>query len=165
MKQEDNNDRLLWEKVAKTVKKKPLHKGRAVSSPPRKRAEPPSKTESRADIPFRKPDKNKGFDRSTETKLRRGELPIEGTIDLHGMTQEKAFSALLRFIAQAIKHEKRTLLIITGKGSVGGGVLKRMLPLWLEDERIAGHVLALTPAQPKDGGGGAFYLRLRKPRR
>ena len=106
----------------------------------------------------------KGFDRSTETKLRRGQLPLEGRLDLHGMTQEEAFEALHRFIHAAVAQEKRTVLIITGKGRRFEGVLKRMVPQWLEDPELARHLIAVTPAQPKDGGSGAFYLRLRKPR-
>ena len=106
---------------------------------------------------------NKGFDRATADKLKKGKLEIDGRLDLHGMTQGEAHAALRRFIALAGKNEWRTLLVITGKGRVteGGGVLRRMLPLWLEE---FSSVLATSPAQPKDGGSGAFYLRLRKKR-
>jgi DNA-nicking Smr family endonuclease len=107
----------------------------------------------------------KGFDRATETKLRRGKLALEARLDLHGMTQAEAFAALHRFIHDAVAEGKRTVLVITGKGGVtSGGVLKRMLPLWLEDPSLKKHLIALAPAHPKDGGAGAFYLRLRKAR-
>lgn len=107
----------------------------------------------------------RGFDRATEMKLRKGRLPLEGILDLHGMTQARAFTALRRFIAAAVEDEKRTLLIITGKGARAEGVLKRLLPLWMEEDAfLSRHLLALTPARPKDGGSGAFYVRLRKPR-
>lgn len=105
----------------------------------------------------------KGFDRATETKMRRGKLPIEGELDMHGMTQAEAHAALHRFIARAIVQEKRTVLVITGKGKVGGGVLKQKLPQWLEDPALARYIVAVTPAHIKDGGGGAFYVRLKKP--
>lgn len=112
------------------------------------------------------PAKTGGFDRSTETKLRRGQLDIEGRIDLHGMTQAQAHAALSRFLSVSVAQERRTLLVITGKGrlSEGGGVLRRLLPLWLQEEPWRGHVLALTQAAQKDGGSGAFYLRLRRRR-
>lgn len=106
--------------------------------------------------------KPEGFDRATETKLRRGQLPLEGRLDLHGMTQAEAFDALYRFVISAAARGKRTVLVITGKGVRMEGVLKKMLPLWLEDPELGKHILAVTPAQPKDGGSGAFYLRLRK---
>jgi len=107
-----------------------------------------------------------GFDRATAGKLKKGKLPLEGRLDLHGMTQAQAQDALTRFIAASARAGKRTVLVITGKGrlSAQGGVLRRMLPLWLEDPALARHVVALTPAAPKDGGTGAFYLRLRKKR-
>ena len=106
----------------------------------------------------------KGFDRATETKLRRGQLPLEGRLDLHGMTQTEAFEALCRFIHAAVAREKRTVLVITGKGRRFEGVLKRMVPQWLEDPELARYLVAVTPAHQKDGGSGAFYLRLRKPK-
>ena len=105
-----------------------------------------------------------GFDRATETKLRKGQLDIEGRIDLHGMTQDQAWSALTRFVGRAHAQHKRTVLVITGKGRVsqGGGVLRRLLPLWVREGDLAACVLACVPAAIKDGGDGAFYLRLRK---
>ncbi len=153
-------DSALWQQVAKSVRA--YHQAQNTPAKPKKTA---AAKEAPAPLPV-PPDTikktgNKGFDTATETKFRRGQLPVEGRIDLHGMTQVKAHDALMRFITSAAKTGKRTLLVITGKGrlSEGGGVLRRMLPLWLEENP---HVLALTPAQPKDGGGGAFYLRLRK---
>lgn len=105
-----------------------------------------------------------GFDRSTETKLRKGQLAIEGKIDLHGMTQDEAYRALQRFVTRAHAQHKRTVLVITGKGRVsqGGGVLRRLLPMWVAEADLKSCVLACTPAAIKDGGDGAFYLRLRK---
>ena len=105
-----------------------------------------------------------GFDRATETKLRKGQLDIEGRIDLHGMTQDEAWAALTRFVTRAHTQRKRTVLVITGKGrlSQGGGVLRRLLPLWVREGSLAICVLACVPAAAKDGGDGAFYLRLKK---
>lgn len=105
-----------------------------------------------------------GFDRATHTKLRKGQLEIEGSLDLHGMTQDEAYRALVRFVTQAQARGRRTLLIITGKGRVtqGGGVLRRLLPLWVAEQGLKNCVLACVPASVKDGGDGAFYLRLRK---
>ena len=59
-------------------------------------------------------------------------------------------------------------LLITGKGKADGGgergVLRRELPRWLNQPRNRERVVALTPAQPRDGGDGAFYLRLKRLR-
>ncbi len=78
------------------------------------------------------------------------------------MTQAEAYAALKSFIHAAAAQKKRTVLVITGKGRRFEGVLRQKLPQWLSEPDMARHVLALTPAQPKDGGTGAFYLRLRK---
>lgn len=102
------------------------------------------------------------MDRSTQKKLEKGRLTLESRLDLHGMNQQEAFHALRSFIAAAVEENKRTLLVITGKGDKRKpGVLRRLLPLWLEENP---YVLALRPARPKDGGDGAFYIRLRKRR-
>ena len=82
------------------------------------------------------------------------------------MSQEKAFAALSRFVAAAKRKEYRTILVITGKGSLkeGGGILRRQVPLWLKSSDFTGDILAVEQAKPKDGGTGAFYVRLRKSR-
>lgn len=160
----DKEGDALWAHVTRGVRPYAARSVTAVPAPP---ASGEKKVQRRAPAPTpapRKGSEGKGFDRATETKMRKGRLPLEGTLDLHGMTQERAFAALLRFVRAAVAQEKRTLLVITGKGARGEGVLRRLLPLWLEEEPfLKSHRLALTPAQPKDGGSGAFYLRLRKP--
>ena len=103
-------------------------------------------------------------DDGTARALRKGKWQIDKKIDLHGMTQAAAKEALEKFILAAQRQDKRTLLIITGKGRVtqGGGVLRRLLPLWVAEQGLKNCVLACVPASVKDGGDGAFYLRLRK---
>lgn len=165
----DEEGPALWEHVTRSVlpyqgRKSPLSKTSA--RPPALRKEravpPPPRPRGGEAVPKAPP---RGFDKATETRFRKGKLELEARLDLHGMTQEEAFRALYRFIHTAVAQEKRTLLIITGKGKLGGGVLKRLLPLWFEEDGfLSRHLLALTPAQPKDGGSGAFYVRLRKPR-
>ncbi|MBI1215304.1 MAG: DNA mismatch repair protein MutS [Alphaproteobacteria bacterium] len=177
-------DAALWKKVAKTVK--PYHgkmtAGKAApaaksgknpaakpsAKPPEKNpAAPPAAAPRQKAPPGKVPLGTQGFDKSTAAKLKKGKMPIEGRLDLHGMTQAQAQGALRRFVADAAGNGKRTVLVITGKGRLSeqGGVLRRMLPLWLEDPALAKHVVALTPAAQKDGGAGAFYLRLRKRRK
>ncbi|HUH83193.1 MAG TPA: Smr/MutS family protein [Stellaceae bacterium] len=105
-----------------------------------------------------------GIDRRSAQRLRRGDRPIEARLDLHGMTQEEAHRALAGFVARAWSGERRTLLVITGKGGARGGVLRAAVPRWLGEAPNAGRVLAIAPAQPKDGGAGAFYVLLRRRR-
>ncbi len=107
---------------------------------------------------------NPGIDRRTAERLRKGEIAIERRLDLHGMTQDDAHAALDRFVRQAWKNGQRMLLVITGKGSGGEGVLRRGVPRWLASGEHAAHLLRIETAQPRHGGGGAFYVLLRRQR-
>lgn len=103
-----------------------------------------------------------GLDRASADRLRRGRYPIEARLDLHGMTQEEAHRALKGFVAGSRRLGRRVVLVITGHGRSSGGVLKSAVPRWLNEPDLRPHVLALTPARPRDGGSGALYLLLRK---
>ncbi len=104
------------------------------------------------------------IDKRTADRLKRGKLPVEARLDLHGLTQAEAERALAGFLAKSQAAGLRNVLLITGKGRADGGVLRRELPHWLNQPRNRNLVVAVTPAQPKDGGEGAFYLRLRRLR-
>ncbi len=59
------------------------------------------------------------------------------------------------------------MLVITGKGfgkGTGVGVLRSQFPNWLNTPELRPLILSFAHAQPKDGGGGAFYVYLRKRR-
>jgi len=106
-----------------------------------------------------------GLDKRTQQRLKRGQLPIEGRIDLHGLYYEQAQTAVTDFIERAQAGGKRCVLVITGKGgrSQGGvGVIREALPGWLGGPELRASVLVFSRAQPKDGGEGAFYVLLRK---
>ena len=117
-----------------------------------------------------------GVDRRLQLRLKRGQLPIEARIDLHGMTREKAHVALNGFLARQQALGRRCVLVITGKGrpdwerqawgSEGrdSGVIRRALAGWLRDYPNKERVLAFAPAQPQDGGHGAWYVLLRRRR-
>ena len=102
------------------------------------------------------------LERKREKSLRQGSVEIDAKLDLHGMTQVEAFSALTAFMRKKAKAGKRHLLIITGKGRGGDGVLRRNLESWLGQLPEASAILALRPAAPKHGGEGAFYVVMRR---
>ncbi len=115
------------------------------------------------DLPSRV--KGKDIDGRTNERLRRGKIDIEGTIDLHGYTQDEAFESLERFIQSAHSRGKRCVLVITGKGSLSNpGVLRQKVPGWLSAGALGNIVLKTHSAQPKHGGSGALYVYLRKTR-
>jgi len=98
-------------------------------------------------------------------RLSRGRYPIDGRLDLHGLTQAQAHAALDRCLSGAAAAGKRCILVITGKGLAGGGVLRRMLPRWLAQGENRLRVIAVHPAHVRHGGEGAYYVLLRRPRR
>lgn len=105
-----------------------------------------------------------GLDGSTERKLTRGLLEIDATIDLHGMTQAQAHTTLDRFVGRHVNQASRVLLVVTGKGKGGDGVLKRQMPEWLMAGPYASRILRIVTAARGHGGGGAFYVLLRRKR-
>jgi DNA-nicking Smr family endonuclease len=122
---------------------------------------PPRPPPARA-VPPPALDRFAGLDRASAERLRRGRYPIEARLDLHGMTQAEANRALAGFVAGSRVIGRRCVLVITGHGRISGGVLKTAVPRWLNEPDLRGHVLAITPAQQRDGGTGALYLLLRK---
>ena len=105
-----------------------------------------------------------GIDRRSWLRLKRGQVTIEQTVDLHGLTQEQAHDRLGRFLAEAQQSGLRCLLVVTGKGLAHGGVLRHMVPRWLNEGANRERVVAFAPAQPKHGGAGALYLLIRRKR-
>ncbi len=115
-------------------------------------------------IPGLRPGDMAGIDRRTADRFRRGRMEIDGRIDLHGMTLEQAHGALTGFLRAGAVQGRRCVLVITGKGTRGEGVIRRSLPHWLGDAMVRPLILAYTPAQPQHGGQGAFYVLLRRRR-
>jgi DNA-nicking Smr family endonuclease len=117
-----------------------------------------------------------GMDGARARRLQRGSLPIDATLDLHGLTQDKAHRVLTRFLARAQTLDNRVILVITGKGGAPKpdpdnmfretrtGVLRHAVPQWLTEPDNAGRVTAWHPAHPRHGGDGALYVVLKRLR-
>jgi DNA-nicking Smr family endonuclease len=105
------------------------------------------------------------LDRNIERRLRKGDIEIDARIDLHGMRQSEARNALDDFVARQVKAGRRCLLIITGKGRGGEGVLRANLENWLINSPHAAQMLALRSSAPQHGGSGAFYVLLKRKTR
>lgn len=115
---------------------------------------------------------DKAVDPAIRKKVGRGRIDIDSRIDLHGMTQNEARAALHGFIHARFSRGDRTVLVITGKGLKSDndyiaamserGVLRTMLPIWLNEPSLSPMVSGWSVAARGHGGEGAWYVRLRR---
>lgn len=162
-----DDDALLWDMVMADVK--PLKGIRARKTTPAPAPKKPAIRERVSAPPSPSAPMHRGrlakdIDRSTREKLERGQMKIDAVLDLHGKGQDVARETLVSFLRRAWRNSNRCVLVITGKGKDGQGVLRARLPEWLEEAPLDDIVLRATPAKPKDGGLGAFYVLLRRQR-
>jgi DNA-nicking Smr family endonuclease len=138
----------------------PAAKPKRVVPPPPPPPAPPPKPPELA------PGRIAGVDKRLAERLKRGQLPIDGMLDLHGLIQEEAHRQLDGFLAQSAHAGRRCVLIITGKGlwREESGVLREMVPRWLNEAPNRARVLAIAHAQPRHGGQGALYVLLKRKR-
>jgi DNA-nicking Smr family endonuclease len=97
-------------------------------------------------------------------RLRRGEIVVEGRLDLHRMTVEQARRAVVAFVAARRAAKERVVLIVHGKGEHSPGqlgILRGEIGAWLSDGPAAVHVACFATAQPEHGGSGAVYVALK----
>lgn len=95
-------------------------------------------------------------------KLRRGQCPIHGQLDLHGLTVPVAHAQVLNFLARHRAPRQSCVRIIHGKGHgspQGRSILKHKVDQWL---RQHDEVLAFCSAPMTDGGTGVTYVLLRR---
>lgn len=116
------------------------------------------------------------LDRRQTRQIAIGKTGIDARLDLHGMRQAEAHSALKTFLLSAQARGCRTVLIITGKGGRSKpspehdfardetGVLRRAVPRWLGEPEFARLVYACGPSDARHGGDGALYVLLRRRR-
>jgi DNA-nicking Smr family endonuclease len=90
-------------------------------------------------------------------------IKIDARFDMHGFSLEKGFEALARFLHRAQEKRFKTVLVVTGKGSLSAeNTLRRNLPKWAEESPLRDLISALHhPAKIQDGGNGAFYIDVR----
>lgn len=158
------DEKKLWRRVAASVKtRRPLPDApeEADEPPPRKRAAVREPSAPRLTKPSAKAAASL-HDRGNEKRVRRGKLEIGASLDLHGHTQDSGRAALSRFLRAAQKRGERTVIVITGVGRAGEGVLKRRLPEWLNEGDIRPLVSGFAPAHRQHGGAGAFYVFIKR---
>ncbi len=116
------------------------------------------------------------LERRKARRIARGGQEIEARLDLHGLFQDEACRALGHFIHRCSVGGLRTVLVITGKGAPPGadepasgaferrerGVLRRMVPVWLDGPDLRPLVISYAAAHVRHGGNGALYVTLRR---
>lgn len=158
-----DDEKKLWRRVAARVKARkalPAQADDAPRSAPIKvkvrLASAPEPTPRRATTPA------PPADRGGEKRVRRGKLEIGGTLDLHGHTQDSGYAALTRFLRAAQRRGDRTVIVVTGVGRGGQGVLKQRLPEWLAEPALRTFVSGFAQAHRTHGGAGAYYVFLKR---
>jgi DNA-nicking Smr family endonuclease len=102
-----------------------------------------------------------GVSRQALRKLRRGHWVVQGHLDLHGMTRPEAHAALGEFLRASLRHARRCVRIVHGKGLGSKNrepVLRGKVRGWLLQRE---EVLAFCEAPAFQGGSGAVLVLLR----
>ena len=96
------------------------------------------------------------------------------SLDLHGYTLEKANIVIEDFIIKSYEDKINKLIIVTGKGthsknekdpyvSKDLSILKYSVPEFISNNNsLMSMINEITDAKLEDGGGGAFYIFLKK---
>jgi DNA-nicking Smr family endonuclease len=132
----------------------PLPKPVAASSAPPRRLKPAPAAAPEAQV----------IEPGRRRRIARGRDDIAARLDLHGLDQDRARLALIGFLQRAHADGARTVLVITGKGVAGQGVLRRRVPEWLADPALRAVVAGLSSAEQHHGGEGALYIALKRRR-
>ena len=112
------------------------------------------------------PNKDFKYQKNKNQKIR--------SIDLHGYTLDEANKTIEDFINKAFSENINKLIIVTGKGlhsenekdpyvSKDLGILKYSVPEFINNNAsLMKMINEITDAKIEDGGGGAFYIFLKK---
>jgi len=96
------------------------------------------------------------------------------TIDLHGFSLENANNVIEEFIIQCFKKNVNKIIVITGKGlrsksirnpyvSKDLSILKHSVPDFIKSKpNLMKIIQKIEEAKIEDGGGGAFYIYLKR---
>lgn len=124
-----DEDKVLWEAYTKTV------------------------------TPLKKQSRLKSFGQKLMTKFCfNHKIEVPNTLDLHGFTLQDAYSVFLRFLTYHFENGTKRIVVITGKGKKGEGLLKNEFPKWLESSIVKEKVNKSSSLN----SGGAFELSLKQ---
>ena len=165
----------LWQAVKRSVRPldAPAPPGAPPAPPPRlgrSRPLPPPPPDQTAPPPPSRARLGAGDPRQAR-RVARGQREIDGTLDLHGLTQTQAYARLCRFVEVGAATGARTLLVVTGKGrgearvpfaEAPRGILRERFLEWVEQDPLRALIASVRPAHQRHGGRGAFYVMLKR---
>ncbi|GAA4020040.1 Smr/MutS family protein [Sphingomonas swuensis] len=176
-------EQALWSRVAATINplsREPQVRAPAVLAPDIAAVSaaiaelPPAKAKGRVPParvqPVAKPRRTTihgNLDGHWERRLKNGSVPVDRTLDLHGMNLDRAYDALDMALERAIVAGDRVLLLVTGHHRPGEppvlrGKIRAAVHDWLAVSRHAEQIAAVRNAHRRHGGGGSLYLILRR---
>ena len=112
------------------------------------------------------PNKDLKFDKKKNLKTK--------NIDLHGLSLNEANKTIKKFIINSFDEGVSKLIVVTGKGlhsdvekdpyvSKNLSILKYSVPEFIKNDlELMKKIIEIKDADIADGGGGAFYIFLKK---
>lgn len=177
-------EQALWERVTATITPlsregpaavEPSRLAMAAALAPEAMAVPLPKVRGRvpplrpepAPAPRRRTTIHGNLDSHWERRLKNGSVPVDRTLDLHGMTLDRAYDALDLALERSEATGDRVLLLITGHHRPGEppiqrGKIRAAVHDWLAASRHAERIAAVRSAHRRHGGAGSLYLILRR---
>ena len=101
------------------------------------------------------------LNRKTKKQLNDKKLNVDAIVDLHGKTEVQAYEIVKSLIKQSYINERRSIIIITGKGINSQGKLKLKTPIWLKSKELSKFVVGFQFMPHNRGGEGALFVKLR----
>ena len=154
-------DRRIWRRVARTVTPKTRLK---TPTPPAASREDFAAMMRVPPAPRSAPPRPGPLEPTAAKAVRRGRVEIGARIDLHDLVLADAYPHLVTRLHRAHERGVRCALVITGKGVRLEGKIRAALPGWLAGPELRPIVATYAPAHIRDGGAGAFYVFLKRPR-
>jgi len=175
-----DDDRRLWARITGTVTPPRSRKAARVMldmavpadtpvgpKPPSHRAKvPPKLPRTAVPAPVVRSTPARGLPEELEPRrqrrLSRERDPIEARIDLHGHGRFQAQDALTAFLQGAQARGYGAVLVITGQGRRGGGIIRASVHEWLQSPALRGVVSGFASAHRRHGGEGAIYVTIKR---
>ena len=113
-------------------------------------------------IHFSNENNSSGLSKKNIKEIKTGKFKVQSKLDLHGYRLKEAETLFFEFLRKSFNLKKRNILVISGKGEHGKGKIKLNIPVWIASPSLSYLIHFYSFAAPKDGGNGAYYIRLRK---